>query len=276
MARFVPDIMSHRWVIISPQRLSRPSGAKHTKSSCPFCEGNEGKTPAEVARYGGGEKDKPGWQVRVIPNKYPITDFHEVVIHSKSGTNHLADLPLENVKLILSAYRDRYNSYKKQGQVLIFSNHGLRAGASLEHPHSQLVVLPFQINIDALTRETQSNKVFEKNEFIAYCPDFSQWPYELWIVPKQTGTVFGAITDQEIENLASRLQWGVKSLERIYKKSGETTAGFSYNFYIYPKESWYIRLIPRFIHRAGFELGTGLSVNIVDPKDAAEEFRNGK
>jgi UDPglucose--hexose-1-phosphate uridylyltransferase len=152
----------------------------------------------------------------------------------------------------------------------------LRAGASLEHPHSQLVVLPFQINLDTLTRESQYNIVTEKDEFIAYCPDFSQWPYELWIVPKMTGTLFGAITDREIENLAPILQWGVRNLERIYKKFNENTVGFSYNFYIYPKENWYIRLIPRFIHRAGFELGTGLSVNIVDPKDAADEFRNGK
>lgn len=276
MARFVPDIMSHRWVIVSPQRLSRPSGAKHAKSTCPFCEGNESKTPSELARYGGGEKDKAGWQVRIIPNKYPITDFHEVVIHAKTGTSHLADLPLENVKMILSAYRDRYNFYKKQGQVLIFSNHGLPAGASLEHPHSQLVVLPFQINLDTLTRESQYNIVMEKNEFVAYCPEFSQWPYELWIVPKVTGTVFGSITDREIENLAPILQWGVRSLERIHKRSEETKTGLSYNFYIYPKESWYIRLIPRFIHRAGFELGTGLSVNIVDPKDAANEFRKGE
>jgi hypothetical protein len=72
------------------------------------------------------------------------------------------------------------------------------------------------------------------------------------------------------------MQWAIGKLEQVYKKSEETTVGFSYNFYIYPKENWYIRLIPRFIHRAGFELGTGLSVNIVDPKDAADEFRNGK
>lgn len=276
MARFVPDIMSHRWVIISPQRLTRPSTSKHTKSTCPFCEGNETKTPSELARYGGGEKDKPGWQVRVIPNKYPITDFHEVVIHAPSGVDHIGNLSVENIKLILLAYRDRYNFYKKQGQVLIFSNHGLQAGASLEHPHSQLVVLPYQINLDTLTRESQYNIVTEKKEFIAYCPDFSQWPYELWIVPKTTGTVFGGITDTEIENLAPFLQWGVRKIEQIYKKIEENDKTFSYNFYIYPKESWYIRIIPRFIHRAGFELGTGLSVNIVDPKDAADEFRKEK
>lgn len=274
MARFVPDIMSHRWVIISPQRFSRPQAdKKHLKSECPFCEGNESKTPAEIARYGDGEKDKPGWNVRIIPNKFPITDFHEVIIHAPSGTDHIGQLSPNQVKLILTASRERYNFYRKQGQVLIFSNHGIYAGASLEHPHSQLVVLPFQINLDTLTREPQYNIVKESKNFIAYCPDFSQWPYELWLVPKKTGTIFGSLTDEEIEEFAPFLQWGINKIEKIYKKNTITDIPFSYNYYIYPKENWYIRLIPRFINRAGFELGTGLSVNIVDPKDAAGELR---
>jgi UDPglucose--hexose-1-phosphate uridylyltransferase len=276
MARFVPDIMSHRWVIISPQRLSRPNGEKHSQKTCPFCEGNEKKTPPEIMRYGNGEKDTPGWQVRVIPNKYPITDFHDVIIHAPKGEDNLGKLPVENVTLILQAYKSRYNFYKKQGQVLIFSNHGIDAGASLKHPHSQLVVLPFQINIDALTREPQSNIVSEKKNFVAYCPDFSQWPYELWIVTKKLGTVFGDITDEEIDELAPYLQWGVRKLEKIYKSHEITDLPFSYNYYIYPKENWYIRIIPRFVSRAGFELGTGLSVNIVDPHEAAETFRKGE
>jgi galactose-1-phosphate uridylyltransferase len=66
----------------------------------------------------------------------------------------------------------------------------------------------------------------------------------------------------------------LKALEKIYKKYEFSTLPFAYNFYIYPKENWYLRLIPRFVNRAGFELGTGLSVNIVDPKDAAEEIKN--
>jgi UDPglucose--hexose-1-phosphate uridylyltransferase len=274
MARFVPDILSHRWVIISPQRLSRPhTKSKHNKKECPFCEGNEGRTPPEVLRYGTGEKDTQGWSVRVIPNKYPITDIHEVVIHAPGGVQNIGQLPLVNVKQVLMAYRERYNFYHKQGQVLIFSNHGMHAGASLEHPHSQLVVLPFQINLDTLTREPQYNIVREQKNFIAYCPDFSQWPYELWIVPKKTGTIFGSLTDEDIEEFAPFLQWGIKKLELIYNKNAIDDLPFSYNFYIYPKDSWYIRIIPRFISRAGFELGTGLSVNVVDPKDAAAEFK---
>lgn len=274
MARFVPDIISHRWVIISPQRLSRPyKHLNHTKKVCPFCEGNEHTTPSEVYRIGSGEKDKPGWTVRVIPNKYPITDFHEVIIHSPDGEKDLHELTAAHVGFMLQAYRERYNFYKKQGQVLIFSNYGVHAGASQKHPHSQLVVLPFQINLDTLGREPQYNVVVAKKHFIAYCPDFSQWPYELWIVPKTTGTVFGSILDEEIEEFSHLLQWAVKKLHTIHTQKLEGGMPFGYNYYIYPKENWYVRLIPRFIDRAGFELGTGLSVNVVDPQDAAKEFK---
>ena len=83
MANYIPDILSRRWVLLSPQRLSRPEADEKVRhASCIFCYGNEDKTPPEVLRYGGGETDKPGWKVRIVPNKYPITDIHEVIIHS--------------------------------------------------------------------------------------------------------------------------------------------------------------------------------------------------
>ncbi|MBI4129852.1 DUF4931 domain-containing protein [Candidatus Roizmanbacteria bacterium] len=275
MARYVPDILSHRWVIISPQRLSRPedetAGKKPKK--CIFCPGNEHLTPPEVFRSGAGEKDKAGWKLRIFPNKYPITDYHEVIVHSPDCDSDIEELPVEHGQLILSAYRERYNFYRKNGQVLIFANHGIHAGASVTHPHSQLVVLPFQINLDTLTREPQNNIAFEEKHFVIYCPDFSQWPYELWIAPKKNGTVFGHITDEEIEVLAHILKRVLRRLKKIYERNQISSLPFGYNYYIYPKENWYLRVIPRFVQRAGFELGTGLSVNIVDPQRAADEFR---
>jgi hypothetical protein len=65
----------------------------------------------------------------------------------------------------------------------------------------------------------------------------------------------------------------IKKLDHLYKTNKPSTLPFGYNYYIYPKENWYIRIIPRFVHRAGFELGTGLSVNIVDPHDAMERLK---
>ncbi len=278
MSKYVPDILSRRWVIISGQRLSRPDDyAKkqtHVSNVCIFCPGNEHMVPSEVFRIGEGEKDKSGWQVRVIPNKYPITDFHEVFILSPDCHKQLHELPEKHVGHIITAYRERYNFYRKKGQVMIFSNHGEHAGASIEHPHSQLVVIPSQINLDTLSREPLSNMVEENEFFNVYCPDFSQWPYEVWIAAKEENTVFGDIKDQEISDLAPLLIKYLKKLQAIYKKHQISHIPFGYNFYIHPKESWYIRIIPRFVERAGFELGTGLSVNVVDPTDAAEQFKD--
>ena len=275
MSKYVPDILSRRWVIISSQRLSRPDDfdGKKKKISCLFCQGNEKYVPNEVYRLGDGEKDKPGWKVRVIPNKFPITDFHEVIIFSPECKKTFPDLPVEHSRLVLTAYRDRFNFYRKKGQVLIFTNYGKEAGASIEHPHSQLVVIPFQINLDTLSREPLNNLVEETPRFNVYCPDFSQWPYELWISAKKENTMFGDISENGIIELATLFKKYFNKLEHIFKKHSITHLPYGYNFYIHPKENWYVRIIPRFVHRAGFELGTGLSVNVVDPIDAAKQYR---
>lgn len=273
MSKYVPDVSSRRWVLVSPQRIVRTGLKKKEVKSCPFCPGNEGRTPGEVLRFGKGEADKVGWTLRVIPNKYPITDFHEVIIHSPDDEKDLEDLPIAQVALVIRAYKARFNFYNQNGQVIIFCNHGEHAGASIKHPHSQLVMIPSQINIDALAREPLNNMVDENKYFNVYCPDFSQWPYEAWIAPKTEGSFFGDIKDDEIEDLAHILQKILRRLRHIYKESNFGSAPFGYNYYIYPKQNWYLRLIPRFVHRAGFELGTGLSVNIVDPIEAALEYK---
>lgn len=265
MARFVPDIKTNRWVIITPARVSRPhDNTPHGAKVCPFCPGQESLN-AELYKVG------DPWQIRVISNKYPITDYHEVIIHSPDHEKDIHNLPLSQVELILKTYRERYNYHIKNGAVMIFNNHDIHAGASLKHPHSQLVVVPRQINLDTIAREPTQNEITRTKYFVAYCPDFSQWPYEAWITPHSTETTFGEITDDEIIDLSSLLQ---KLLAVIQKKfTGESEV--PYNFYIYHGKDWYLRIIPRLVHRAGFELGTGLSVNIVDPATAAQEYREG-
>ena len=274
MSKYVPDISSHRWVIISQQRVGRPKDGKKKKSKkpCPFCPGNENLTPPEVFRYGSGENDKKGWKVRVIPNKFKITDQHEVIIHGPSHEKDIEDFSHEQISLIFKAYRERYNFYKDKGQVLIFCNHGKHAGASLKHPHSQLVVIPRQINLDALYREPLNNIVDKNKFFNVYCPEFSQWPYEVWFAPKEEGKVFGEISNEQIDDLSIILKKTLRQIEKVYKRDFSKES-FDYNYYIYPKENWYLRVIPRFIDRAGFELGTGLSVNIIDPYNASLELK---
>lgn len=294
MAKYVPDINTQRWVVITPSRFSRPDEIKvianlplEQKTACAFCEGNEKMTPPEVWRIGGeGLWNQPGWRVRVIPNKYTITDVHEVIIHSPDHAKDIEDLSIDHVQLILQVYRQRFQAHREAGHVIIFCNHGIEAGASLKHPHSQLVVLPKQITLDTLEREPLNNLVEENTYFSVFCPDFSQWPYEVWIAPKENEgsglgnfkTVnFSQITDTEISDLAKILHNTLIKLKTIAEspkmKKIIKDPEFAYNYYIYHGDGWYIRIIPRFIHRAGFELGTGLSVNIIDPSDAADEIK---
>lgn len=279
MAKYIPDIGSRRWVIIAPGRSTRPDQAekKPSPSVCPFCEGNEASTPPEVYRIGTGEKDKPGWQVRVVPNKYPITDMHEVIIHSTDNEKDIEDLPLDQVTRILIAYRDRYRAHDNDGQVLIFCNHGFAAGASLKHPHSQLVVVPRQINLDAVSREPVANVIEDNTFYITYCPDFSQWPFEVWIAPKVEGGKFSSVPDSQLADLSQVLQSALRRIRKAqddgHIRSVHEAGSFVYNYYIYHGENWFIRITPRFVHRAGFELGTGLNVNVTDPTEAARILR---
>lgn len=276
MANFVPDIKTQRWVVVAPGRLARPDDiGKMGANVCPFCEGNESLTPPELYRDGTGEPNTKGWNIRVVPNKFPITDYHEVFVHSPDHIRDIEELPFEQVRKLIATYKERFVFHMNHGQVLIFCNHGQHAGASNPHPHSQLVVLPKQINLDALSREPITNIVSSGKLLTSYCPDFSQWPYEVWISPKTSGFTFGQITDEEVIELAQTLQWTIQQLKARHQTDPKLQSlgeDFNYNFYIYHGLDWYVRIIPRFIHRAGFELGTGLQVNIKDPVEAAKEL----
>lgn len=279
MAKFVPDVKTQRWIIISPVRTGKPDENVTVVRPriCPFCSGNEKETPPEIMRIGDGEKDAKGWHIRVIPNKYPITDTHEVVIHSPDHVKNIEDFSLDHVNNLFRIYRSRFAVHQEDGHVMVFSNYGENAGASLKHPHSQIVVIPRQINLDALIREPIQNTIEDNTYFVTYCPDFSQWPYEMWISPKKEKTLFSDISDEEMKDLSELFQKMIRKLKVISAKPEVQKlrggAGFNYNFYIHHDKDWFIRIIPRFIHRAGFELGTGLNVNIIDPTEAANELK---
>jgi len=281
VAKYVPDITTNRWVIYAESRSKRPKDTKpapNVNKICVFCPGFEKIPGEEVYRIGKGQAYEQGWQVRVIKNKFPITDFHEVIIHSPDAVKDIDKLPVRHVQLILRAYRDRFAVNRKNGHVIIFNNVGEIAGASINHPHSQLVVVPKQITLDTLPLEPMVNMVKENDQFVVFCPEFSQWPFEVWIAPKKQMNDYGLTTDDTIVSLANTLQ---ETLRRLIKHlsggshlhPGVPAVSFkdgpAYNFYLHWGKEWYIRIVPRLVHRAGFELGTGLSVNTVDPADAA-------
>ncbi|MBU0686448.1 MAG: galactose-1-phosphate uridylyltransferase [Candidatus Margulisbacteria bacterium] len=171
------DPISERWVVIATERGKRPSdfgGGAATKliteehvDTCPFCEGNESKTPHElfVVRKPKSKPDGPGWEVRVIQNKFPaltsqgdikrsgsgLFDLvsgigaHEVIIETPKHNLIIADMPPEHIDKILLAYKERIIELEKDARfryVLVFKNYGVAAGTSLDHPHSQLIATP--------------------------------------------------------------------------------------------------------------------------------------
>ncbi len=192
------DPITSRWVIISTERGKRPSDffpepERKKGGFCPFCPGNEDKTPPEVLVYrnDGGRPNSPGWNLRVVPNKFPALQIegeinrqgdgvydkmngigaHEVVIESPNHEDTLANVPENKVEDVLWAFRDRILDLKKDPRfryILVFKNHGEAAGASLEHSHSQLIATPI---IPKRVREEVdgSKEYYDYKERCVYC-----------------------------------------------------------------------------------------------------------
>ena len=197
------DPVVGRWVIISTERSRRPTNfapvrPERSSGYCPFCPGNEDKTPAEVyaRRPAGGAPNTSGWQVRVVPNKFPALQIegalerrgeglydkmngvgaHEVVIEGPEHDLDLSDYPVEHIVEVLKAYRERIVDLHRDRRfryVLIFKNHGAGAGATLEHTHTQLIATPIIPKI--LMEELEgSRRYFELKERCVFCDIIQQ------------------------------------------------------------------------------------------------------
>ena len=192
------DPITGRWVIIATDRGKRPSDFVKEPflrkgGFCPFCYGNEDKTPPEILSYrsDGGAKNSPGWMLRVVPNKFPALGIegnlnrqgeglfdkmsgigaHEVIIETPDHNATLATLGEQAVEDVLWVFRDRMLDLKKDKRfryILIFKNHGEAAGASLDHSHSQLIALPI---VPKLVREEieGSKTHYSFKERCVYC-----------------------------------------------------------------------------------------------------------
>lgn len=276
---FLENPIAKKWVVLAPRRAKRPDVATGTEPVCPFCLGREKDEP-ELYRVGGETGDQ-NWQIRVLKNKYPFAEIHELIIHSPDHHKNIGELPLSQIELLFTTYRQRYNTHKDKGQVYIFHNRGELAGESLPHPHTQLTVIPHDIKTEiprldpsatptsspipwTLSEEQQGlveSDSVETNHFYLFCPHTSQWPDEVWIAPKKRGRAFGEITDEEIVDLAMILTRMVKIFDLRHGHE------FPYNYYIYPGGDWYLRIIPRQKRLGGFEVGTGIYVNTQAPEE---------
>lgn len=197
------DPVSLRWVIIAPDRSERPCilktkdlGKEETFkdiTNCPFCRGNEEMTPPEIFRLPKNSA-KSSWKIRVVPNKYPAVGIepeikhflfpdlfmtgygaHEVLIDSPEHNLLIENQPDAQVCLILKGYRERLNDLYKDKllrSVILFRNHGKEAGATLSHPHSQLIalpVIPFELKIEL----DGAKRHYEKERSCVWCDSLS-------------------------------------------------------------------------------------------------------
>ena len=328
MPQLRKDPVTSRWVIVNTEN---PKDAQsfhvepQVKSSktCPFCPGNESMTPPEIMAYGRkpGSKNLSGWMLRVIPNKFPAlrieekTDkfaigvydkvggfgAHEVIIESPDHSKEMADLPFEHVEGVLQAYRERCLDLKRDARfryILIFKNYGAAAGASLEHPHSQLIALPVVpsrvlgelrgstahygyadrcIYCDMLNQENTEKRltIFESGAFLAMAPFAARFPFETCILPKFHQASFDALSDEHIKDLAIVLKTTLLKIKTVLKDPP-----FNFMIHTIPLHSkeidtyhWHIEIIPHLTQVAGFELGTGFYVNPTPPELAADTLR---
>ena len=197
------DPITGRWVIIATDRAKRPSDFSRQQVKitglrfCPFCAGNELRTPAEILAYRTrGGANEPGWTLRVISNKFPALRVegtinskaegmydkmngigaHEVIIETPDHMQTLATMPEKRIEDLFWAYRDRTLDLRRDVRlkyVLLFKNHGEAAGQPLEHTHSQLIALPV---VPKRVREEieGSKRYYEYKERCVYCDILSQ------------------------------------------------------------------------------------------------------
>lgn len=322
------NIATKEWVILSTERAKRPNAfvesAQHPMTSelpphdpgCPFCPGNE-ERDLEVASLPSPDH----WQTRIVRNRYPAlledgeltqslqgmhrwingVGYHDVVVDHPQHNTTLALMAPHEVQAALETmqYRGRIISADPQiQQIIYFKNHGRRAGASLSHPHTQIIALPMvptdvvrrmrearhhfeetggcvfcRITADEL--EARSRIVVESTHFIAFTLYAALSPFHLWIIPRRHISDFLATSPEETADLGYVLQ---EVMRRIYRSLRD----IDYNLIfrtppvreaITPYFHWYISVVPRINYIAGFELTTGMAINPTLPEECAAFLR---
>ncbi len=332
MSELRKDPIIDRWVIISQERGKRPSefsSLKQEKRSgfCPFCVGNEDVVPPEILAYRqpGSQANDANWRLRVVPNKFPALHIegdlirrgdgvydmmngigaHEIVIENPDHQATLATMPIDAVKDVLWAFKDRIHDLagdKRFRYVMVFKNHGRAAGATLEHSHSQIIALPIvpkrvKEEVDGAKKyydykercafcdiiQQEINQgvrmVNENHEFVAICPYAPRFPFETWILPKHHSHDYQEISKEMIEGLALILSDTLKRTNRVLD-----TPPFNFVLHTAPVNHhdvsdhfhWHIEIIPKLTRVAGFEWGTGFYINPTPPEESAKFLRDAK
>jgi UDPglucose--hexose-1-phosphate uridylyltransferase len=329
MSELRRDPIVGRWVIVDTDHPSKPEDFEHEShvwrgGECPFCYGNETLTPPEIEaiRDSHTSPNTSGWQVRVVPNKFPALQIegdldrrglgiydmsngvgaHEVLIESPYHHKDISDLlnnEIENIITMLCRRAMDLIKDKRFKYIMIFKNYGPSAGASLEHPHTQIIALPMVpknpleeisgaqnyfeyrercVFCDIIRQETQEKEriILENKYFLSFCPFVSRFPFEIWIIPKKHNPYFCHMPAEEIPALTSILKDTISKVKSVF-------ASPAYNFIIHTSPingdgnvegyHWHIEFMPKLTRVAGFEWGSGFYVVSTPPELAAQYLR---
>lgn len=316
------DPLTSRWVTVSTGRASRPNDFAHDETPvettpidpCPFCPGHEEQTLPALETYGpSGE-----WLLRVVPNRYPAFEgtgsmhveqlgplfakaqahgTHEVLVMSPSHTAAFADLDDPQAGLVMAALRDRFEDHAnasgiRYSQAIV--NHGRRAGASIQHPHGQILGMPFVPSglVDeiagfrrfsgscllcaaiAAERDVGHRLVSDENGVVVIAPWWSGAPFELLVIPEHHGGHFHQSAPGDLASTG-------RAVRNVLRRLRDLLGDVAYNLVLHtlPHHAedpfhWHIHVVPRVQTVSGFEQGTGVPINIVAPEDACRLLRN--
>lgn len=325
LSEFRQDLVSGEWVLFSSGRAKGHIAKEKEKfykpkEGCPF-EDPIASGQEIVWSYPDNEK----WSMMVIKNKYPAVspgkDGEERIggafkVHSAVGDHDVAvfrehdltpyDFSKEQFADAIKVYKKRYKEiYEKDGcaeYILIFHNYGPGAGASIFHPHSQIISFPvlppdvyrsingsfnyykkhgkkiYDLMLEWEIKEAK-RIVYENDYFIAFCPFVSKYPYEVRIFPKQSQAHFEVLPEEQDAFLG-------EAIKDVIGKIGKVLDKPFFNFFIHTAPlkddlgehfhdfyCWHMEIVPRLSIEGGVELGTDIHINVIDPDDAAEELR---
>jgi len=328
MSELRQDRTTGAWTIIAPERRLRPhpsagrpvrAHVPRVEPSCPFCPGNESQLPGIIAEA--RRNESPGWSVRIVPNKFPaltpdaasvvlppglhmmISGYgaHEVVIEHPHHDADLTKMTDDEITAVVECYHQRFTELAGRSgieTVVLFRNHGQRGGASMPHPHAQLIALGLATpklrlmaewtsrhytetgqcpTCEEIELETRVGEriVEETKHFLALVPFAAERPCEIWLVPKRHQGSFAEIAKDELNDLGILLRQSLQRLEATHDDP-------PYNFVIEsagkcglgaPHVHWRLRIMPELVTAGGFEIGTGMAINPSSPEQDAETLR---
>ncbi len=332
MSELRRDPVTKHWTVMAPERKGRPGDfvermdIPQAPSVCPFCPGNEALTPRELFSI----LDHNRWQLRVFPNRYPIlrvegeltkhgkgfydtisgVGAHEVIVY----TNEHSKLMQEHDQALFTRYfstaRVRMLDLIKDTRLVymqLFQNNGYHAGATMPHPHGQLLALPiipeaaervinntrthYELHKRCLIcdiidgeRTDKSRVVFENSDFIAICPYAAAAPFEVRVYPKMHGHDFTGVTDATLLHLGDIMSECFRRLGKILDEpdfqmllhtspAPSAVAGDPACSRIALHYHWNIEISPRISRLGGAERVGGFFINTVLPEESAELLR---